>query len=177
MQNIFPFLHTERQRTQQFDKLLLASPRGICRKQNALRAVPADNFQTPLGIEVEHCRRIHEYGLAAELFEHLVRQLIAAHMRKNQLVVNDAAECVEHAQHHVRRTMNVVAIGNINACVCDDVQTSFCRCLHDAQIARVVKMNALIIGMELDAEQSAFLDKIERLLNVSAVRMNRTSVI
>ena len=137
----------------------------------------ADDFRAFFGIKVEYRRGVHQDRLSAQLLKYLVRQLIASHMRENQLVIDDTAQRVECVQHHVGRAVDVVAVSNINAGVCDNIQSALCRRLHNAQVTHVVKMNALIVGMELDSEQSVCFDEVKCFVNVPAVGMNRTRVV
>ena len=99
----------------------------------------ADDFRAFFGIKVEYRRGVHQDRLSAQLLKYLVRQLIASHMRENQLVIDDTAQRVECVQHHVGRAVDVVAVSNINAGVCDNIQSALCRRLHNAQVTHVVK--------------------------------------
>ena len=69
--------------------------------------------------------------------------------------------------------MNVIAVSDVHSRVGQDIQPAACRFRHDADVARVVEIDALVIRVQLDAEETALLDKIERPGYVLAVRMDR----
>ena len=63
----------------------------------------------------------------------------------------------------------MVGIAYVKPCVGYDVQAALKRLFHNIYAAVVVKVNALIVGMELDSEQSAFLYVVESAVYILAV--------
>ena len=70
----------------------------------------------------------------------------------------------------------MIAESNVDTRVSHDVQAALCRLAHNVYIPRVVEVHALIVRVELDAEETAFSDKIQSAAHVPAVRVDSARV-
>ena len=169
MEDFFFFALTQRQALKYPEILALRFPRRVRREENPVRAVLSDYFNAFVGVEVEHRRGVHVNRLAAELAEYLVGHFVAAHVRENQSVVDYALKLTEYVQNHIGRAVHMIAEAYVDTRVSHDVQAALCCLAHDVNVPRVVEVHALIVGVELDAEESAFFDEIQRAAHVPAV--------
>ena len=157
----------KRKAFEDLDIFALAVPRRIAGKQDPPCTVVAENdLPTLVGIQAQHCRRVHPNRLADKLLQHLIGHIVAAEVREDQLVLDQSPQLLQHVQDHIRCAVHVVAEGDVVSGVGHDKQIALCGFAHNAQVARIVKMHALIVGMELDAEQTACLYPVERSLHI-----------
>ena len=73
-------------------------------------------------------------------------------------------------------TLHMIAEAYVDTRVSHDVQAALCCLAHDVNVPRVVEVHALIVGVELDAEESAFFDEIQRAAHVPAVGVDSARV-